>query len=85
MIGTTTSTQNNYAAVPIQFPTRMRATPSFTAYDDTGASAVHYAGNARAYSLSPFGAMGGRLYVNNISSGGEGSRISFNYKADAEI
>jgi len=85
MIGSTTSSQNNYAALPIQFPTRMRATPSLTAYDDTGASAVHYAGNARAYSLSPFGAAGGRLYVNNITSGGEGSRIAFNYKADSEI
>ena len=85
MIGSTTSSQNNYAALPIQFPTRMRATPNLTAYDDTGAAAVHYSGNGRAYSLSPFGAAGGRMYVNNISSGSEGARIALNYKAEAEL
>tara|TARA_R100001510_G_C7620584_1_gene181559 strand:- start:1 stop:1107 length:1107 start_codon:yes stop_codon:yes gene_type:complete len=85
MIGSTTDAQNNYAALPIQFPTRMRATPNLTAYDDAGADAVHYSGNGRAYSLSPFGAAGGRLYINNISAGSEGARIAFNYKAEAEL
>ena len=85
-IFSTTSSQNDYAALPIQCPVKFRAGPSVVTYDEAGNSGKwHYAGNDRATSVSPIGASGGRIYVNNISSGGEGSRIGGHYTADAEL
>ncbi len=85
-IGTTTSSQNNYAAIPIIFPVKMRAGPTVNTYDDDGTvGKAHYAGNGRSASVSPIGQSGGRIYVNNITNGGEGSRISCYFTAECEL
>jgi len=85
-IFSSTSAQNNYAAIPIQFPVKMRSAPSVTTYDDVGNSdRWHYSGNDKATFVAPIGSSGGRVYINNTSAGGEGTRLGGQYTADAEL
>jgi hypothetical protein len=68
---------------PVRFPVEMRAAPTVTAYDSTGASGFVFKGaNGKTASISLVGSSGATIGTNDSTSANE---LFFHYIASAEL